>query len=271
VKISGDSQAQERLADAGPCFTDEELDLIVGLAHRLGRKVTIHSRYAETVLAAARAGVDWLIHASYMRAGDVGFVRDARIPICPTLTFTANLVAHGQEVGVDPNYIETKRRELDALVDIHRRTFEAGIPMMAGSESGFSVTPYGEWHTRELELMVELLGMKPMDAIVAATSNNARAFGWERDVGTLAPGLWADLLVVDGDPLADIRVLGDRGRIAAIYKGGERVEQPAAPLARRRMSHERGFGISGTALHRADAAPARPLSDAREGTPTPAR
>ena len=250
VKISGDSQAQERVPTAGPCFTDQEMSCIVDEAHRLGRKVTIHSRYAETVLAAARAGVDWLIHASYMRPGDVGAVRDLQVPICPTLTFTANVVQHGRDVGVDPNYIETKRRELDALVNIHRRALEAGILMMAGSEAGFSITPYGEWHTRELELMVELLGMTPMDAILSATSNNAKAFGWERDVGTLAPGLWADLLVIDGDPLQDIRVLGDPARIHAVYKGGQAVERSGALATRRRMSHERGFAVSSTALHR---------------------
>jgi len=250
VKISGDSQAQERVADAGPCFTDEEFDLIVGLSHRLGRKVTIHSRYAETVVTAARAGVDWLIHASYMRASDVGFVRDRQVPICPTLTFTANIAEHGSEVGVDPNYIETKRRELDALVSIHRRTYEAGIPLMAGSEAGFSVTPYGEWHARELELMVDLLGMRPMDAIVAATSTNAKAFGWEREVGSLAPGMQADLLVVDGDPLDDIAILGDPVRIHAIYKGGELVRRNDAPPSRKRMGHERGFSVSSAVLHR---------------------
>jgi len=274
VKISGDSQAQERLANAGPCFTDEEFELIVSLAHRLGRKVTVHSRYAETVVAAARAGVDWLIHASYMRTGDIGLVRDRQTPICPTLTFTANIVEHGRDVGVDPNYVEVKKRELDALTDIHRRAYEAGIPLMAGSEAGFSVTPYGEWHARELELMVDLLGMQPMDAIVAATSTNAKAFGWEREVGSLVPGLQADLLVLDGDPLEDIRILADPARIHSVYKGGKLVERSGDQPARKRMPHERGFNVSTSVLHRPAAEAGRrtaALSDAREGTPTPVR
>jgi imidazolonepropionase-like amidohydrolase len=247
IKISGDSQAQERLADAGPCFTQDELELIMALSHQLGRKVGIHARYANTVVAAARAGVDWMMHASYMRAADIGFIRDRQVPICPTLTFTANIVEHGREVGVDPNYIEVKRRELDALVDIHRRSYEAGIPLMAGCEAGFSVTPYGEWHARELELMVEHLGMRPMDAIRSATSLNAKVFGWQDEVGTLKLGLQADLLVVNGDPLKDMSVLSDASRVD-VYQAGRRVER-GAPATRRRLAHERGFGISTGMLH----------------------
>jgi imidazolonepropionase-like amidohydrolase len=249
VKISGDSQAQDKLDDAGPCFSDEELATIVATAHRLGRKTTIHSRYAETVLAAVRAKVDWLIHASYMRRQDIGYVRDQTVPICPTLTFTANIVERGHEVGVDPRYIETKKRELDALVDVHSRAHEAGITLLAGSESGFSVTPYGEWHTRELELMVDLLGLSPMAAIQAATRDNAAAFGW-KDVGTLEPGRIADLLIVDGDPLRDIRILGQAEKIGAVFKDGVEIDRSGADAPRARLSHERGYVVSAAALHR---------------------
>lgn len=256
IKISGDSQAQERAPHSGPCFTDDELQYIVRLAHQFARKVTVHSRYAETVLAAARAGVDWLIHASYMRAGDIGEIRDLQVPICPTVAFTANIVEYGREVGVDEGYIETKRRELDALVNVLTRAVEAGIPMMMGSESGFSITPYGEWHTRELELMVKLLGMSPMDAIVASTSNNARAFGWDGKVGIVAPGCWADLLVVDGNPLDDIGLLSDPSRIHAVFKGGEKVDMTHIG-PRRRMPHERGFSVSRDVLHRTAAMSSR--------------
>lgn len=251
VKISGDSQAQDRLDEAGPCFSDEELAAIVQTARRLGRKTTIHARYAETVLAAVRAKVDWLIHASYMRRQDIGYVRDSQIPICPTLTFTANIVQWGRDVGVDPNYIETKKRELDSLVEVHRRSHEAGIPLLAGSESGFSVTRYGEWHTRELELMVELLGMSPMDAILAGTRNVAGALGWAGQVGTLQPGARADIIILDGDPLADIEILGRPERLWAVIKDGVEIDRSAPAPERRRMSHERGYNVSTATLSRA--------------------
>jgi imidazolonepropionase-like amidohydrolase len=253
IKVSGDSQAQEARPDVGPCFSDDELQLIARTAKALGRKLTIHSRYAETVLAAVRAGFDWVIHASYLRPGDIGFVRDSGISICPTITFTANIVEWGRDAGVDPNYIEVKKRELDALANIHRRAHEAGVPMMAGSEAGFSVTPYGEWHTRELELLVKLVGLSPMEAILAGTCNNARAFGMADQIGTLERGRAADILVVDGNPLADIRILGNPERIRAVFKGGKPVDRGMEQGAeRRRMSHERGFNVSSRVLHRTE-------------------
>jgi len=253
VKISGDSQAQERLDHAGPCLSDDEMQAIVSAAHGLGRKTTIHARYPNTVVAAVRAGIDWVIHASYMRSEDIAFVRDAGTPICPTFTFTANIVQWGKDVGVDPNYIEVKKRELDALAHIHRRAHEAGITMLAGSEAGFSVTPYGDWHARELELMVELIGMSPMAAIKAATRNNAAAFGWAGDVGTLERDARADILVVDGDPLADIGILGDPKKITTILHDGDEVDRTQPIAERRRMAHERGFNVSVLKLERTEA------------------
>ena len=107
------------------------------------------------------------------------------MPLCPTLTLTANIVEWGAEVGVSPSYVEVKKRELDALVATCQRAYGAGIRLMAGSEAGFSVTPYGEWHARELELLVKLVGMRPMDAIVAATRDNAAILGWA------TPGRWS--------------------------------------------------------------------------------
>jgi len=251
IKISGDSEAQEARPDVGPVFSDDELGLIVTEAHRLGRKATIHARYAPTVRAALRAGVDWIIHASYLGPEDIGPVRDAGVPLCPTLTLTANIVEWGAEVGVSPSYIEVKKRELDALVATCQRAYGAGIRLMAGSEAGFSVTPYGEWHARELELLVKLVGMRPMDALLAATRDNAAILGW-RDTGTVEPGRRADLLVVDGDPLSDLGVLGDRARRCAVFKDGRRVDLGDVEPPRRRMRHERGFGVSERPLHRGD-------------------
>ena len=129
---------------------------------------------------------------------------------------------------------------------------------MAGTESGFSMCPYGEWHAKEIELLVLLIGMSPMAAIQAMTINNARAVGWENDVGSLQAGRMADILLVEGNPLEDVRILQDRARIRAVLKGG--IEVPREPIATRpRLGHERGFAVSTHRLRR-DAETSRPYA-----------
>ena len=114
------------------------------------------------------------------------------------------------------------KRELDAAVAILSKAHAAGATLIAGSETGFAMTPYGEWHTREMELFVSHLGMSDMEALLCMTRNAATAAPRDTErVGTLRPGKFADLLVVDGNPATDVRILGDRSRLLAIVKGGQ--------------------------------------------------
>ncbi len=216
---------------------------MVKMSHQLGRKVTVHARYAETIKTMVRHGVDWVLHASHLRAEDVGLVRDAGIPLCPTVTFAQNIIDYGKECGSEPGHIEFRKREVEGLVKTYRRAYEAGIPIMAGTESGFSMCPYGEWHAKEIELLVTLFGLSAMHALQAMTINNAKAVGWEGDIGTVEAGKFADLLIVDGNPLDDVRLLQDPKKIRHVFKGGvEVVREPVA--TRPRLGHERGFAVS---------------------------
>jgi imidazolonepropionase-like amidohydrolase len=127
------------------------------------------------------------------------------------------------------------KHELDAAVAILTKAYEQGATLIAGSESGFAMTPYGHWHTRELELFVSHLGMSDMRAILCMTRDAAVAA--PRDsatIGTIAPGKHADLLVVDGEPDHDVRLLADRSRLRVV-KGGDEVgpwRPPDLPTAR---------------------------------------
>jgi len=112
---------------------------------------------------------------------------------------------------------------LDRALPILSKAHKAGLPLLIGSESGFALIPYGHWHARELETYVKYLGFTPMEAIVAATKLNAVTVGLAGEIGTLEPGMLADLLVVDGDPTADIAVLQDLSKINVVMKGGELV------------------------------------------------
>jgi imidazolonepropionase-like amidohydrolase len=88
-----------------------------------------------------------------------------------------------------------------------------------GGDYGFAWNPHGEY-AQELSFFVHYVGFTPMETLVSATRTGAEILGRERDLGTLEPGKLADVLVVDGDPLADIRVLEDRSRFIAVIQGG---------------------------------------------------
>ncbi len=101
---------------------------------------------------------------------------------------------------------------------------ESGVRVIAGSETGFAITPIGEWHARELEMLVEYAGFTPMEAIKAATSEAAWVMKMDGRLGAVAPGCAADVIVVDGDPLRDIKVLAREGAITEVIKAGRRID-----------------------------------------------
>lgn len=247
IKIGGSGQSVFNVyaSSENEAFTLDELRTIVAEAHRLGRKVTIHARSGRSASDAARAGVDWLQHASFMSDEDLEAVVRAGTPICPTWTLVANIAEWGAEFGTPPALRDEFRRELDIAVKVMRRALEAGVTLLVGTDAGFAATPYGEWHARELELFVRYLDLSPMEAIVAATRNNALTLRNGAEVGTLEVGKLADVLVVDGDPLQDVGILADRRRLALILKGGVAVDTSRPWPERRVWPYERTLMLSG--------------------------
>lgn len=205
-------------------FSLEELRAITEEVHRLGRKVIVHARVGSAAADAARAGVDCIFHASFLSEADLEAIVGSGVPVCPTLTFLANIAEWGKEVGAPQGYIDVCKREFEVAIKVLAQAHKAGVRFVAGSESGFEVTPYGHWHARELEIFVKHLGMSPMEAILSATRNSAYLLGLEGRVGALEVGREGDVLIVDGDPLKDIAVLQDVGRLTVI-KGGRVVDK----------------------------------------------
>jgi imidazolonepropionase-like amidohydrolase len=247
IKIAGSGQSLYNVHAGSEveAFTLDELRVIVDEVHRLGKKVTIHARSGRSAADAARAGVDWLQHASFMSEDDLDVVAKARTPICPTWTLLANIAEWGDRFRVPQALIDEFKRELEVGVKVMRRAIEAGVPLMMGSEAGFAVTPYGHWHARELELFVRYLGMSPMEALMTATKNNRLALRNGGEVGVLAAGKLADVLVVDGDPLQDIRILQDRGRFSTIVQGGQIVPTDRPWPERKIWPYERTLTLGG--------------------------
>jgi imidazolonepropionase-like amidohydrolase len=247
IKIAGSGPGTEEYA----AFSLDELRVAVTEAHRLQRPVAIHARSRQSVADAVEAGVDWIMHASFMDPATLDRVIAAGIPIVPAMTLLVNTLEAGD--GVLPiAALDGMRRELDAAVSILSKAYADGATLIAGSESGFAMTPYGEWHTRELELFVDLLGIAPHDALLAMTRDATRAVPRHAtDIGTLAPGKFADVLVVDGNPDEDVRILGEPARRRLVLRGGRPVELSGA-AERRRLPSERTRMYTDHVHHRPD-------------------
>jgi imidazolonepropionase-like amidohydrolase len=250
IKIGGSGQSlfNVHAGSEVDAFTLDELRAIVDEAHRLGRKVTSHARPGSSAANAARAGVDWIQHASFMSEDDLEVVARSGAAICPAWTLYANICDWGDRFGIPGPISDQLKRELEVSIKMMRRAYEAGVRLMIGTDSGFAVTPYGHWHARELELFVRYIDMSPMEAIVAATRNNTLCLRNGDDVGTLEAGKIADVLVVDGDPLADITVLQDRARLSTIVHAGRVVDATRPWPERKIWPYERVMTISAGGL-----------------------
>jgi imidazolonepropionase-like amidohydrolase len=202
-------------------FRFEELKVVVDLAHQLHRPVTIHARGDAEMNAALRAGCDWVMHGNMMSDETIGLLADTQTPLVPTLVLLHNWAEYGPLVGAPTPIVEGSRRMLDRTRDSLHRAHAAGVRFALGTDSGFAVTPYGEWHAKELELLMAYAGLSELEAIEAATWNGGKVLNLEGKVGAIREGMIADLILVDGDPSANISVLQDRDRIDTVIVGGK--------------------------------------------------
>jgi imidazolonepropionase-like amidohydrolase len=216
-------------------WTFDELKTVCDTAHELNTRVVAHCRNAASTTDAARAGVDLIYHASYLDDESLEAILENGTALCPTFTLLGNLADYGEKVGSAPELLDTFRAEIELTATMLAKAHAAGVPMLTGSETGFAVTPVGEWHARELEMFVQYLGMSPLEAITCGTRNGAFAVRMEGEVGTLETGMKADVLVANGDPLADITVLQRKDAFAEVISRGRRVDL-VTPIPERRMS-----------------------------------
>src|SRR4029077_18084148 len=177
--------------------------------------------------SAAEAVVDWIIHADLATDRDLEAVAKAGIPILPTATFLSVVIELGTKVGaekVQPD-INRMKRHYDLLGQLMHKSRKLGIKLLVGTDTGNNTfTPYGELHAKELEIFVKHGGFTPMEAIVAATKGNAYAVGLEGEVGEIAPGKLADIIVLNKDPIADITVLQRGTHLTRVIKDGKIVD-----------------------------------------------
>ena len=202
-------------------FSGDEIKAMADAAHRLNKRITMHARGSNNVDSAVAAELDWIMHGNTLRDDTIERLAESSIPLCPALLLLGNLGEFGEVAGVPAAKRSIYSRVLEATAESLNKAREAGVTMIVGTDTGFACTPYGEWHARELELLMRYAGMSALEAIKAATHDCAVVLGAGDDVGSLVAGKGADIIVVDGDPLADIRVLQDKRRIETVILRGE--------------------------------------------------
>ena len=203
---------------------DDEIAAVVDEAHRHNVKVAIHSRGSTSTRAAAKAGIDLIYHTDLATEDDLDVIAKAGIPIAPVLTSPWIGSVH----GVGARIGDRLRAQLHTSYRMIRNARDRGIPILSGSDTGnASAFSHAKWHGKEAELFVKEIGMTPMEAIVANTTANAWLMGLDGEIGVIAPGRLADIVIWDKDPLADITTLQHPSEISAVIKDGRVVDREA--------------------------------------------
>ncbi|MYE31277.1 MAG: amidohydrolase family protein, partial [Chloroflexi bacterium] len=173
----------------------------------------------EGIKNALRAGVESIEHGFYLDDEAIAIMKAQDSFLVPTLHAPRSVVlnAEASPESVLPQSLRKAHEVIEANARSFRAAHEAGVKVAMGTDCGVGTHGTNAW---ELELMVEH-GMTPMEAIVATTKTAAECCHVDADVGTLEPGKLGDLIVVDGDPLADVKVLQERERICMVMQGGE--------------------------------------------------
>jgi imidazolonepropionase-like amidohydrolase len=200
-------------------MTYEEMEAVVTVAHNHRRKVYGHCRATQGIKNGLLAGYDSIEHGTFMDAECLELMLERDVPCVPALYFELASVERGPEFGLSPEVIAGHQETLEGGAESARMIQRAGGCLGMGGDYGFAWNPHGDY-ARELAFFVDYVGFTPMETLVCATRNGARIMGRADDLGTLEPGKLADLLVVDGDVIADIAVLQDRSRLLAVMQGG---------------------------------------------------
>jgi len=228
-----------------------ELTAAVAAAHGRGKKIRAHAASRRSILDCARAGVDIIDHGDRMDDECIDAILAAGSTFAPTLLFAQRFLVFlqtmlDQGMTAGPSHLAETPAERQARVDAGRADYEnlcrvlpdanrAGMRIVVGDDYGVVSLPHGDY-VDELTLYVKEIGIAPLDVIRWATKHGAEAVDCGDELGTIEVGKRADLLVVDGDPLADISCLKDRDNLLAIVKDGVFYKDALAASPRRGAS-----------------------------------
>lgn len=222
INPSGDTLLP-RARSGQTVMTEAEIAAVCSVASAHQRRVAAHARSAESVKVCLRNGVQIIYHANLAdeEACDLLEAHKDEVFVAPTIGWTVSVLERGPEFGRarEPQERAILESELEVTIETMRELKLRGVRVLPGGDYGFAWNPNGT-NARDLEHFVRLLGFSPMEAIMAATKLGGEMMMMDGELGQVRPGYLADLLLVRGDPLADIRILQDKRRLMAVMKDG---------------------------------------------------
>ena len=204
-------------------FTPDEIRALVEEARNAGVKTAAHAHGTQGIKNSIACGIDSIEHGTFLDDECIEAMLKQGTFLVPTLAIFDVLAQRGLEAGLSPDQVLKAQNNQRVHLKNFQKAYRAGVKCGLGSDYlSDPLSPMGQ-NAVELELYVEKAGLTPMQAIVCATRDNAELLGLPDQIGTVEAGKRADLLVVEGDPLQDIRILGRRENILTVYKDGKAV------------------------------------------------
>ena len=220
-------------------MSEEEVAMAVREAKARGLVLAAHARSSGSVIQCVRHGIQNIYHASFANeeALDMLEANKDKHFVAPGLAWLINTARYAGEWGIKPGspLSIAYERELEHAVETSKKMHRRGIRLLIGGDYGFAWTPQGT-NAKDLETFVEMLGFSPMEAILAGTKFGGQIMMRPDELGMIKPGYLADMLLVDGDPIANIKILQDKTRLLAIMKDGQFHKAPKMNEQRRRLT-----------------------------------
>ena len=233
INVSGDEFVSNCRAEL-VSISQEELTAGVETAHDFGKRVAVHARAAESVKRSVRAGADCIYHCDFADEEALDMLEAAkdRVIVGPAFGLVHNSVFEGDVVGLTKAIAEKMNlpRKLEYTVATYQQMRKRGMRVVVGGDYGFTVTPMGQ-NARDIGHFVKFFGYSPAEALRCATAVGGDLMGCKGELGVVAEGALADLLLVDGDPLQDQSVLVGPDRFVMIMKDGKMHRDPSAWFA----------------------------------------
>lgn len=230
INISGDEFVSHARAEITP-LDDDELAAIVKVARTFNKTIAAHARSSQSVKMAVRHGVDCIYHCDFADEEALDMLESVKDTsfVGPAFGLVHNSTKEGEVAGITKEVAAELDlfRKFDACCATYHEIRKRGIRVVIGGDYGFAVTPMGQ-NARDIEHFVRYFGYDPVEALKCATSVGAQLMGMADDIGQVREGFLADLLLVKGNPLADVSLVQHQDNFAMIMKDGVCFKHPDA-------------------------------------------